>query len=141
MCTSIRPEITSKSKYYISKHRYYELKHFCLQYSEWKEYIDYLNSKLAPKAVSFETIKTITNIPDSSVESLAIAFADCKKKIEMIETTAKETDEELCGYILKAVTEGESYTKFDMRDNIPCGKDKFYDRYRKFYWLLSKRRD
>lgn len=141
MCTSIRPEITSKSKYYISKHRYYELKHFCLQYCEWKEYIDYLYSKLAPETVSFESIKSITNISDSSVESLAIAFVDCQSKIDMIENVAKETDKELWNYILKAVTEGVSYTKFDMVDNIPCGKEKFYDRYRKFFWLLSKRRN
>ena len=32
-----RPELSKKNKYYISKHRYYELKHFCLQYPEWVE--------------------------------------------------------------------------------------------------------
>lgn len=32
MATVIRPEISPKNKYWISKHRHYELKHFCLQY-------------------------------------------------------------------------------------------------------------
>lgn len=30
---NVRPELSKKNKYYISKHRYYELKHLCLQYS------------------------------------------------------------------------------------------------------------
>ena len=33
--TDIRPEISKKNKYWISRHRYYELKHFCMQYREW----------------------------------------------------------------------------------------------------------
>ena len=36
MSTIIRSELSKKNKYYISKHRYLELKHFCLQYYEWK---------------------------------------------------------------------------------------------------------
>lgn len=36
MGTVIRPEVSAKNKYWLSKHRYYELKHFCLQYPEWK---------------------------------------------------------------------------------------------------------
>ena len=35
MSTDIRPEISPNNKYWIEKHRYYELKHFCLQYPLW----------------------------------------------------------------------------------------------------------
>lgn len=37
MSTTIRSEISKKNKYFIDKHRYYELKHFCLQYKYWKK--------------------------------------------------------------------------------------------------------
>ena len=37
MATVLRSELSPKNKYYIDKHRYYELKHFCLQYTEWKK--------------------------------------------------------------------------------------------------------
>ncbi len=37
MATVLRSELSPKNKYYIDKHRYYELKHFCLQYPEWKQ--------------------------------------------------------------------------------------------------------
>ena len=32
-----KPELSKKSKYWIPRHRYYELKHFCLQYPEWEK--------------------------------------------------------------------------------------------------------
>ena len=37
MATILRPELSPKNKYHIDKHRYYEHKHFCLQYTEWKK--------------------------------------------------------------------------------------------------------
>lgn len=37
MSTTIHPELSKKNEYWIEKHRYYELKHFCLQYPIWKE--------------------------------------------------------------------------------------------------------
>lgn len=30
MATEIRPELSEKNPYWIGKHRYYELKHFCI---------------------------------------------------------------------------------------------------------------
>ena len=37
MATVIRPSVSTKNKYWIDKHRHYELKHFCLQYPTWKK--------------------------------------------------------------------------------------------------------
>ena len=37
MATMIRPELSEKNPYWIERHRYYELKHFCLQYPIWKK--------------------------------------------------------------------------------------------------------
>ena len=34
---NVRPELSKKNKYYISKHRYYELTHLCLQYALLKK--------------------------------------------------------------------------------------------------------
>ena len=62
------------------------------------------------------------------------------ENIKMIEQAAMEADEELYIYILKAVTEGLSYTYLRSVMNIPCGKDMYYNRYRRFFWLLSEMR-
>lgn len=48
MATVIRPELSENNKYWISKHRYYELKHFCLQYPEWKSLYDEFSDVTVP---------------------------------------------------------------------------------------------
>jgi hypothetical protein len=58
----------------------------------------------------------------------------------MVEKAAMNADKDLFVYILKAVTEDLSYNYLKSRLEIPCGKDMYYDRYRKFFWLLSKER-
>lgn len=55
----------------------------------------------------------------------------------MVEITAIEADPCLHSYIIKGVTEGRSYTYLKTVLGIPCGKDMYYDGYRKFFWLLS----
>ena len=61
-------------------------------------------------------------------------------RIELIDETAIDADPCLYEYIIKGVTEGKSYTYLKTVLGIPCGKDMYYDRYRKFFWLLSKKR-
>lgn len=139
MATVIRAELSEKNKYYIDKHRHYELKHFCLQYPDWKrEYAEIDEPSIATS--SFSRIPS-SNIPGDPTGSQAIAKARLTERIKMVERVAKETDEYIWDYILKAVTEGLSYTYLKTRLNIPCGKDMYYDRYRRFFWLLSKIRD
>ena len=66
---------------------------------------------------------------------------ECERNIHLVERVAKETDESLAKYIFKAVTEDDiSFTYLKTVMNIPCGKDMYYDRYRRFFWLLDKER-
>jgi hypothetical protein len=71
----------------------------------------------------------------------AIRKAHYSERIKMIEKAAMDADKDLYLYILKAVTEGLSYTYLKTKLEIPCGKDMYYDRYRRFFWLLSEARD
>lgn len=138
MATILRPELSEKNKYWIDKHRYYELKHFCLQYPFWKkEYASY--SDIGPNLSSFEQLY-MGSLPSDSTANWAVKRAYYYEKINLIEAIAKETDYILYKYILKAVTEGLSYTYLKTRLNIPCGRDMYYDRYRRFFWLLSESR-
>lgn len=139
MATVIRAEISEKNKYYIDKHRHYELKHFCLQYPEWKRTYAEIDGSAAATS-SFSRIPS-GNLPGDPTAKRAIAKARLSERIEMIEKIAKETDDYIWDYILKAVTEGLSYTYLKSRLDIPCGKDMYYDRYRRFFWLLNKARN
>lgn len=139
MATNIRAEISTKNKYWIDKHRHYELKHFCLQYPDWKKaYADFDDPSIPLSTI--ERVPT-SNLPGDPTAKRAMMKAHYMEKIKLIEQTAKEADRYLYEYIIKAVTENLSYTYLKSKLEIPCGKDMYYDRYRKFFWLLNKSRN
>ena len=139
MATKIRPEISVKNKYWLDKHRHYELKHFCLQYKMWKK----IYAELCDPNISISTIDRMPT--DNSVSDPTAKRAMLKTyysdRIELIERAAKAADPYLYEYILKAVTEGLSYICLKTTYDIPFGKDLYYDRYRRFFWLLNKSRE
>lgn len=139
MATVIRPEISIKNRYWIDKHRHYELKHFCLQYPTWKKALS--NSYVTNSSLSVVGGSFSNNRPSDPTSRAAMTKIYYSEKIDMIERVAKETDRYLYNYILKAVTEGLSYIQLKTRLGIPCSRDMYYDRYRKFFWLLSQERD
>ena len=128
-----------KNKYYIDKHRYYELKHFCLQYNEWKK--EYAKCEESVIFTSQLDRLPSNNVPSDLTAKYAMQKAFYQQRIQMIELAARDADDFLYPYILKAVTEGLSYTYLKAKLDIPCGKDMYYDRYRRFFWLLSEARD
>lgn len=138
MVTTIRPELSERNRYWISKHRHYELKHFCLQYPIWKK--EYEALKIPKLSLAVIEIVAKTNTPSDPTLNYVLKKAYYKERIDLIEKVAMETDEYLYEYILKAVTEGISYTQLKSRLKIPCSRDMYYDRYRRFFWLLSEAR-
>lgn len=138
MATVIRAELSEKNKYYIDKHRYYELKHFCMQYLSWKRTYTALDES-SITASAFERLPS-SNTPGDPTAKCVFMKELYLERIKLIERVAKDADEDLYLYILKAVTEGLSYTYLKTKLEIPCGRDMYYDRYRKFFWLLSEAR-
>ena len=98
------------TEYSLSKHRYYELRHFCQQYSEWKE--------LYFKADGWSG-KGDTTSRDG------ITRAQMAKYMKLIELCANLTNRD----ILPFVTEQGKSLPAELR----------YDYYR-FFWELSRRR-
>lgn len=138
MATVVRAEISESNKYWISKHRHYELKHFCLQYPEWKK--EYLTLGVPSASSAMLEVISSTNTPSDLTARYAIRRVYYAERIDLIEKIAKEADKYLYEYILRAVTEGLSYTYLKSRLKIPCSRDMYYDRYRRFFWLLSEAR-
>ena len=128
---TIRNEISVRSPYYISKHRYLELKHFCLQYPEWKTELNKINwfGSTGGEIKSTDISKPVDRLYEKRERYL--------KCIEMVEQSALEADGDIFEWILKSVTEGVSYGYL----NVPCSRDYFYDRYRRFFWILDKVRE
>lgn len=65
-----------------------------------------------------------------------LELAVMRRMYEMVEQAAIAADPGICIYILKCVTKGVSYDKL-VAEGIPCSRDYFYDRYRKFFWILD----
>lgn len=132
------PELTTKNPYWIERHRYYELKHFCLQYRIWKKAraaIDGMNPSRLEIAVRSQT-GNVSN-PTASAAEARLFYTN---RIEMVENAARETDPVIGAFILAGVTEGVSYDILNARSPIPCSKDTYYNLYRRFFWLLNKER-
>lgn len=138
MSTTIRAEVSEKNPYWIEKHRYYELKHFCMQYPFWKKMykvLDGFDSKRRNLATFIAT-----NVIGDPTAKIGIARKFYSDRIDMIERTAKEADWSLAPYLIKGVTEGLSYDVLKARTNVPCCKDTYYHLYRKFFWILNRER-
>lgn len=130
----MRTEISVKNKYWIPKHRYLELKNFCLQYPDWKLA---LNSISFLKA-NFE-ISPSGNFSDPTME-IVCKRDHYQQNINLIENTAKEADYALYQWLIKGITGPHGYDYLKYQLNIPASRDMYYDRYRKFFFILDKKR-
>ena len=139
MGTKIRPKISKRNRWWISRERHLELHYFCLQYGEWKKaYAELEQYGVGATPFLFETRHTE---PSDPTAKLAVAKAELVRKIRMVEGTAYAADPELAPYILKAVTEDLSFPVLKSKHGIPCERDMYYDRFRKFFWLLNHARE
>lgn len=137
MSTNIRPEISSRNPYSIEKEKYYELKHFCLQYPSWKKE----RTRLINQSRTCQ-LKEHVNGGDigNPTEAIVIKLAELSEKMNLVESTSREADGEIGQYVLLVVTGVATYPYLKTRMQIPFGRDAFYEAYRRFFWLLAQKR-
>ena len=135
---NVRPQLVRDNPYWISRHRYYELKHFCLQYYLWKSKYNEIDISL--RSVATDSSAVAKSDVSNPTEDLALTRLHYKERMELIQRTAEETDPIVGQYIFIGVTEGVSYEIIDRREPIPCCKNEYYNLYRRFFWLLDKAR-
>lgn len=119
----------------LSKHRYYELLHWCLQYPEWKKRLQAMSFTPEAKIDASENSKWIAN---RRTEDLAAIIAELSTNIDLVDRVCREASEELYPWLHLAVTKGVGFQELKMVKKIPCERDMFYDRRRRFFWLLDK---
>lgn len=140
MSTQIRPEVSKKSTYWIPRHRYYELKHFVMQYPEWQEYVRTTDSMVQSYT---QNVKPSNWNPSDPVYDVALKRQRYLQYIDMCNDIALNVDEDLYGgYLIAAICNNYSYEKVLARNPalISCSKDRWYEIYRKFFWMLDKKR-
>lgn len=131
---NIRP--LSERKWDVTKHAFYQAYHFAMRYNEFKDVLKYKISTVgSPNTDGMPK----GGEPGNATQDLAITRQQAERNCRLIERTAAIAGGEIYTYLLKAVTEeGISYQYLKRIMNIPCGKNLYYDRRRKFYYLLSK---
>lgn len=134
----MRTKVSKKNKYWISRHRYLELVHFCAQYNEWVRIRNDLMS-LQRAVIATYSVPNKTDISDPTATT-AEKIMYYSERIDMVNNAAKEADPVLAKYILECAVNGYSYDKLRVKENIPCCRQVFYELYRRFFWILSNAR-
>lgn len=138
MSTKIHAEISKKNPYWINKHRYYELKHFCLQYDIWND----ASKALLGLQHNRDGLEIFANSGISNPTERAVIARDFYiSRMSMIKSAADLAAQDLADYIIIGVTKGLTYDVLRARYSIPCCRETYYNLYRKFFWNLSKLRE
>ena len=136
MSSIMRSELSEKNPYYLPKHRFLELKHFCMQYPEWKKMYNLCD---------FTQSAAVTGLPKTAGVSDRVGDEAIKKlyyadRMKLLEQSAMKADPDLVEYIIAAVTNGLSYPMLQRQMMIPCCRELYYAAYHKFFWYLSPAR-
>jgi hypothetical protein len=139
----IRPE--AGGEYALDKHEFYMALHYAQCYSSW---VTARSVLMSTKTVDPSSGGVRSSLPGKPTESTAIKIAELDGHIKLIEDTVREAGEDIAPWLLVGVT-GEYVTYnalaqgFGARGEaitpIPCGKNYYYIRRRKFYFLLAKK--
>jgi hypothetical protein len=132
-------KMSYEGKYKLSRHEFNTAKWYALGFNEWLE--EYNKLKDSVSAISYENadMPHAVNKTSNPTEELAERRAVLSEKMDRITRLCQVAGGDISDYLFKAVTnEDISYNTLNALMNIPCSANTFYDRRRKFYWLLAK---
>lgn len=121
----------------ISGHEYYMAMHFAYQYHEWQKELSGLTD--TSKAIQYSDMPKGNINPDPTGD-LVERRERLVRNIDIVEQCARDADSDLYEWLMLGVTnDGITYESLRMLKGIPCGRKMYYDRRRKFYYLLSRK--
>ena len=123
-------------KYKLSRCEFRYAKAYALKYPEW---LDKYNSlKDSVKAINYDQTGFGKGAISDKTQDFATKRAEIRDKMLKIEHCAFDAGGDIGEYILKSVIY-EDQTFEDMKAlGMPCERTMFYERRRKFYYLLSQ---
>lgn len=125
-----------KGKYKLSKFELGYAKWFSLKYPEWLD--EYNSLKDSVGAMSYDFSPGSKGKINNSTMDLATKRAEIREKMLKVERCAFDADSDIAEYILKSVIyEDMTFEKMKAL-GLPCERTMFYEKRRKYYYLLSK---
>ncbi len=132
-----RAEVSKKNPWYIPKEKYYEMLYFSRQYPTMRQ-------ELRDLQKSYPTLKTDERVVSSDIstptEKAAERCAAIGEKMSLIEDTAKEAGGDISKWLLIGVTTMRSYEYLSLKMGMPLCRSSYYERYRKYFYLLAQKR-
>lgn len=123
-------------KYKLSRKEYGYAKWFSLKYPEWLD--EYNSLKDSVKAIAYDQEGHGSGRVNDSTGDLAARRAEIRRKMLLVEHAAFDAGGDIGEFILKSVI-NEDVTFEDMKaQGLPCERTMYYERRRKYYYLLSK---
>ena len=134
---AIRNEYSEKSPYFLSKHAFLETYHFTLQYKDYCR--EYAGSVYSLPSYDYTKPNTQGGKFTDQVSLTAEKRERLHKKIEIIETTAKEVEPIFTDEFLEAVTGTKGFDELQFK--IPLPRREYYRKRREFYYKVHKKRN
>lgn len=138
-----RNELSKKNSFYLPKHRFLELKHYCLQVPEWEK-------RIADICLSIGIHHSGMSVGGNGYMGMSIPnwkeiceLDALNKKIQDIADVCQAINNDsqgIDGHLYECVTKGLSYEYVQSHYGIPLSRDTWYKNYyRKYFWLLDKK--
>jgi len=123
-------------RYSLSRFEFGYAKWYSLKYNEWLE--EYNNLKNSVSGVRYQ--EAVQGGKDGKpTEQLAVRREELRRKMLKVERAAWEAGGDIAKYIFIAVTnEDVTFRVLKQKYGMPCESTYFYDKRRKYYYLLSK---
>lgn len=126
------------SKYWLPKQQFLTAFHYCQQFPDWEKDYRQLVKEAGISAVPSGRTPRGSDAGDPT-GAAAVRLAEIERKMKIIRDTAQEVAPEISFWLLEGVTKNRPFWYLHDVMHMPCERDMYYDRRRKFYYLMAKR--
>lgn len=123
-------------RYKLTKFEYGFAKWYSLKYPEWLD--EYNRLKDSVSAMNYDAMPGGSGKVEDSTGRLATKRAELRDKMLKVERAAYDAGGDIAEYILKSVIYEDGTFERMKAQGLPCERKMFYERRRKYYYLLSK---
>lgn len=128
--------MSEKNTYFLPKEEYLTASHFALQYPHWCE--ELRTDPDTSRAIRYDGDRVQTSGGYDSTAETAMRRKLLEDKKKLVEDAAMAAGKEIYPFLLRGVTGG--FTFWQLRQQgMPCEKTMYYERRRKFYYLLAQK--
>lgn len=128
--------LSEKNAFYLPKEEFLTVLHFALQYPNWVQ--ELRTEPDTSKAITYDEERVQTSGGYDACSETAMRRYMLEKKKKLVEDTAREVAPEIYDYLILGVAYGWTFWQLQAK-GMPCEKDMYYNRRRKFYHLLAKK--